>query len=350
MINIRVLKAGQGDCIILTYGNENKSNHIIIDGGMGKECFRQLRDFFNDVNKNNEKIELLILTHFDNDHIDGFIKILEDKSIDSSVIKKIWFNYGAELSEYIKAQKQLQLFVGELSKLTSKEQGKDFYEKIQINHIELNPIIKSLDVYEICGAKITILSPSIDQLKVLVNEIGSDIGKASTIEHNELSKLTAASKSDYSMRVNELDLKGYSEQGVSVANKSSIAFIFEYEAKTLLFLGDAVSSQIVSALSNLGYSKDNPLKLDCCKISHHGSSHNTSLELLELLDCENYIISSNWTHNRPSKTCLSRIVVSNSSKQSNLYFNYKYKDIFTIEEKQNYNISLNVISDSGIDL
>ena len=111
-----------------------------------------------------------------------------------------------------------------------------------------------------------------------------------------------------------------------------------------------MSSQIVSALSNLGYSKENPLKLDCCKISHHGSSHNTSLELLELLDCENYIISSNWTHNRPSKTCLSRIVVSNAYKPANLYFNYTYKDIFTIEEKQQYNISLNVLSDSGIDL
>ncbi len=350
MINIRALRAGQGDCFILTYGNGIKNRYIIIDGGMGKECFQQLREFINSIKKNGDSIELLILTHFDNDHIDGFIQILKDKSIDFSVIKEIWFNYGTKLSEYLKTQKQLQIYVDELSKQTSKEQGKDLYEKIKINHIELNPIIKELDVYEMFGAKITILSPSIEQLKALVNEIGSDIGKVSSLENNDLSKITASSKSDYSHEIKELPLKEYSEKGVSVANKSSIAFIFEYESKRIMFLGDAVSSQIVSALSNLGYSKENPLKLNYCKIAHHGSSHNTSFELLELLDCENYIISSNWTQNRPSKTCLSRIVVSNAYKPVNLFFNYKYKEIFTTKEKQQFNISLNVICDSGINL
>lgn len=350
MINIRALKAGQGDCFILTYGNDEKNSYIVIDGGMGKECFQQLRDFINAIKKNDEVIELLILTHFDNDHIDGFIKILEDNSIDSSVIRKIWFNYGPELSKYLDTQKQLQLFVSELSKLTTKEQGEDFYKKIQQKHIELNPIIKSNDTYEVCGAKITILSPSIEQLQSLVEEIGSEIGKASIMEDNGTSKLTAENKNDYSQKVNELPLEKYSEKGVSVENKSSIAFLFEYEGKMLLFLGDAVSSQIVSALSDLGYSKDNPLKLNYCKIAHHGSSHNTSFELLELLNCENYIISSNWTRNRPTKTCLGRIVVSNASKPANLFFNYKYKEIFTIEERQQYNISLNVISNSGINL
>lgn len=350
MINIRVLKAGQGDCFIITYGSDYNANHIIIDGGMGKECFQQLRKFINNVKKNNESIELLILTHFDNDHIDGFIQILKDKSVDSSVIKKIWFNYGTELSEYLKTQKKLQIFVDKQSKLTTKEQGEDFYKIIQQKHIKLNPIIKSKDTYEVCGAKITILSPSIEQLQVLVKEIGSEIGKASIMEDNGTSKQTAGQKSDYLQEINDLPLKEYSEKGVSVANKSSIAFLFEFESKKVLFLGDAVSSQIVSALSELGYSIENPLKLNCCKIAHHGSSHNTSLELLELLECENFIISSNWTQNRPSKTCLGRIVVSNDSKPANLFFNYNYKDIFTIEERQRYNISLNLISDYGINL
>ena len=194
MINIRALRAGQGDCFILTYGNGIKNRYIIIDGGMGKECFQQLREFINNIKKNNEYIELAILTHFDNDHIDGFIQILKDKSIDSSVIKKIWFNYGTELSEYLKTEKQLQIYVDELSKQTSKEQGKDFYEKIQTNQIELEPIIKALDVYKMFGAKITILSPSVEQLNALVNEIGSDIGKASALENNDLSKITVGSK------------------------------------------------------------------------------------------------------------------------------------------------------------
>ncbi len=64
MINIRALKAGQGDCFILTYGNDEKNSYIVIDGGMGKECFQQLRDFINAIKKNDEVIELFNINTF----------------------------------------------------------------------------------------------------------------------------------------------------------------------------------------------------------------------------------------------------------------------------------------------
>ena len=38
MLNIRVLKALNGDCIIISYGKD-EMHHIIIDGGQGRGCF-----------------------------------------------------------------------------------------------------------------------------------------------------------------------------------------------------------------------------------------------------------------------------------------------------------------------
>lgn len=127
MIKLQVLRAGQGDCIILSYGIEVANNHIIIDVGMGKECYRQLRKFLCDIKLHNENVELLILTHFDNDHISGFLDIMKDDSVDISVIKMIWFNYGNQLSNELKKSKSLQLFIKEISKQTSVAQGKEFY-------------------------------------------------------------------------------------------------------------------------------------------------------------------------------------------------------------------------------
>lgn len=41
MLNIKALKALNGDCITISYGAKQKYN-ILIDGGQGRVCFRQL--------------------------------------------------------------------------------------------------------------------------------------------------------------------------------------------------------------------------------------------------------------------------------------------------------------------
>lgn len=347
MIKLQVLRANQGDCIILSYGIKATNNHIIIDGGMGKECYRQLQKFLCDIKLHNENVELLILTHFDKDHISGFLDIMKDDSIDISVIKMIWFNYGTQLSNELKKNKSLQLFIKEASKQTSVAQGEEFYIKIQKKGILLNSYIKELDCYEVRGAKITILSPSINQLEELIDEIGTGDGICIELEENNHLKQTAALKNDYNDCVDDLLRMKYSEKGVSVANRSSIAFLFEYDDKKIMILGDAVSSQIIKALKTIGYSKYNPIKLHFCKIAHHGSSHNTSPEFIQMIDCSRYIISSNWTCNRPSKTCLSRII-ANSDKPITFYCNYQYKSIFTEDEKIRYDVSFELIDGAGI--
>lgn len=45
MLNIRALEALEGDCIIISYG-EKEQHNIIVDGGQGRGCFRQLSDYF----------------------------------------------------------------------------------------------------------------------------------------------------------------------------------------------------------------------------------------------------------------------------------------------------------------
>ena len=41
MLNIRLFKALNGDSIVISYG-KRKTYHILIDGGCGKLCYRQL--------------------------------------------------------------------------------------------------------------------------------------------------------------------------------------------------------------------------------------------------------------------------------------------------------------------
>ena len=117
-------------------------------------------------------------------------------------------------------------------------------------------------------------------------------------------------------------------------------------------MGDADADEIVKSLTELGYSKKNKLKVDFCKIAHHASKHNTTNELIQMIDCSNYIISTQQTaKGRPSKECLSRIIC-NSEKPISFFCNYEldWNKIFTKEEFLKYHMKFLVLEHQGINV
>lgn len=156
---------------------------------------------------------------------------------------------------------------------------------------------------------------------------------------------------DYEKSVTELHEKEF-EGIVSLTNRSSIAFLFEFSGKKLLLLGDAEDNTIKNSLTKLGYSNENKLKVDFCKIAHHASKHNTSNELIQMLDCSNYIISTQLTkEGRPSKECLSRIIC-NTTLPVKFYCNYDIdaSKIFTEKEISEYGMEFIILNEAGINV
>lgn len=199
---------------------------------------------------------------------------------------------------------------------------------------------------EIDCAKITILSPSPEQVKKMLEQTIQIDGNTIYPYDSTRKKETAGSNTDFHLSIDEVLTNEFDEDR-DVANCSSIAFIFEYKDFRILFLGDSAPSQIVNALNTRGYSETNKLKLSICKLSHHGSNHNTSDQLLELIDCNNYIISSDWNGERPGKQCLSRVVV-NIKGNKIFYCNYPHKSVFSETELAQYNIGFEDVDHEGI--
>jgi len=108
----------------------------------------------------------------------------------------------------------------------------------------------------------------------------------------------------------------------SVTNSSSIAFIAHVGSAKVLFLGDAWSEDIELQIKKLK-TENKPLIFDAIKVSHHGSLHNTSVSLLELIDSSAFFISSNGSlHNHPDLAVLKEIVDRPSEFKRNLYFSH----------------------------
>lgn len=184
------------------------------------------------------------------------------------------------------------------------------------------------------GIEIEIISPSAEILEKLylgwpdlsekfnrkLQDVSISAEKVSQVNRGTLEHLALADDSP------EKDIIS------DIFNSSSIAFIFRTFDMNILFLADSHPNLIENSLEAKGYSKENKLKVDFVKISHHGSENNTTNKLLDMIDCDNFIISTNGgnsNHTHPDRETIARII-HHSERHSNdyaqhrkIYLNYK---------------------------
>ena len=318
-IQLHFLPVGCGDAIHIRFKGEDEFFHnILIDSGYVKTYTPILKPILNGILSKGEMIDLWILTHTDNDHIGGVTKFINERDFKDKpeFVKKFWFNWSN--IEILPDEGEISVKQGILLR--------DYF--ISIYKIDSQDITNTLIPIDFWGAKITILSPTLEKLN-----------KSKTEWKNEETNLISG-ESDYHFTIEEL-LKVKFKEDDSVWNGGSIAFLFELNGKRILFLADSHPSVIVDFLKNPPFncSKENPLKVDLVKVSHHGSCGNTSPELLELIDCENYVfcVATPNRYSFPNKKTLAWLVAlrQKAKTKTNLFFNHRtpqYNDLFKMDK------------------
>ena len=109
----------------------------------------------------------------------------------------------------------------------------------------------------------------------------------------------------------------------------------EFNGARVLFAADAHAPVLVESIKTLlRQSGDDRLKLDLYKVSHHGSQNNVSSELIELLDCPRYLVSTNGDHFfHPDRQAMARILRYGGERKT-VYFNYnnRLNDVWGSDE------------------
>lgn len=329
MIEVKSMKAQNGDSFLLSFiDNEGMPRNVLIDGGREGAYydsrineFGDLKKEINLIKRKKENIDLLILTHIDNDHICGLLKWFEMDNDASDYIKNIWFNSGKLIAEYLNEPENNDLTVG-LKIFHNNETGVneaiDFEEYIEKKEIWERKIVMKSKKLDEFGVKICVLSPDKVQLTKLLKEYKEKTGE---------DIYTAGKENDWKTPLSDFIIEegkpGYRFiQDTSVKNGSSISFIITISNQCFMFLGDSHPKGIVNSLKELGFSKEKKIDVNLLKISHHGSKSNTNLELLEMVNTNDYYISTDSTgHHHPNKRTLARIVRNNPSAV--IHFNYK---------------------------
>lgn len=312
-MNIQFLKANRGDSILVEFNDSQHTvRRILIDGGT-KSTYRtknskgkfdpgQLQSTIQSIRASNSIIDLLIITHIDDDHIGGIINWIENDPVATDVIGEVWFNAGIEIAKYVEFYKEFDdepklQFSGVLE--TSIPQGVSLRKYLLDKKKWSGKILAAPDVINFYGISFVLLSPLRAGLKNLLekwkDEAPASLDTAGQLDYNETVK-TILENDEY-------------QPDSSVPNESAIAFILQEGERKILFLSDAHADVVLHSLNILGNSEENPLIVDIVKLSHHGSQRNTSPDLLKVIESKVFIVSGNGAvHGLPNKRCLSRVI------------------------------------------
>lgn len=342
---IRTFQSGCGDCIflILEDGISGESFHIMIDCGLFTP---EIKTFV--VQKLDLRLDLLIVTHYDDDHIAGIIKMLSE--LEKLEIGKILFNCFQDYDE----NATVEIPSGD----------KDLLNKYVTNiHLPPNPnntkisapqaallslLLKSNDKWfkawnrkiliegdtiNVGNAKwgqFLVLSPSSEAWDNLKDYFVKEYVKCvhsrppqGAFENQdaywEMLLRIAASKPQIKKMIpisSSMITKSFlqkkaaanpNESGITSPNKASLALVWEFNGKRILLGGDAIASQLYEAIKM--HYDGNHILFEAIKIPHHGSKNNMSNELSLLVDSEHYFLTGGKKDEGPNYETLAKIIL-----------------------------------------
>jgi len=302
VIRLHVVQAEYGDCFILESKSGKHSVNVLIDGGPYQTFEKHLKPALQKLPLN-RKLDLMVLSHIDNDHIIGLLDLLEEiknqrESGTNELVKveRMWHNSFADLLRF--RDEPVKLFRYYLSiqnkamsseianSLTMKgfQQGTDLAKLAKLLKIPINP---GFDKLIVINDKIT--SVKLNDITLhLLGPLKKNVDKL----QNEWKK--------WSKKKTEESFAGLLQVlDKSIPNLASITFLVEINNRKLLFTGDGIGDDIVKVLSqNKMLDNNDKYHVDILKVPHHGSDRNASIQFFDTIYADYYILSANGRDDR----------------------------------------------------
>lgn len=379
MLNIKLLPAEYGDCILVSVGEENQYN-LLIDGGVVKTYQKYIKSEIQHIKELGQKINLIVCTHMDNDHIGGLVQVLKNETAD--FVTNVWYNgFFQVVSDRFYSQKDNKFTNRDneiLEKIISQGTVSDAEQEVGINEgMSLGVLIEDgkiplniiADGQAICSEtmkdrikisrdiSVIILGPSKENIMDVEEYWKKDmVSRNYMFRVSNRIKLTEAFEyqlerikslyADERFKISENeDLAKYigdlKEIDESIVNKSSISFILEHGSKKYLFLGDAVIDETL--LKNIENAVGVKYRFSAIKLPHHGSRYNITHDFIRRYTAdEYYCLTNSKKYGHPDLEVFAAIIC-NDSQFKRLVFNYPIEKAYFLDkeewkEKYNYEV------------
>ena len=323
----------------------NTPRRILIDGGRSTSYQRNTRDFLGGLRAGNAKIDIICVSHIDDDHITGVLQLVEDEVAWRAFefqqeddpdqppptvarppeIGEVWHNglfhlVGDQIAPSVEGvlesvatvlagapSEELKELASELDALATGEQASMELSRrlspeqlgIALNPHGDGPLMKrgtsdtarGGDTVTLGPLKISVLGPSDDDIEKL------RLGWQKWLDQNKkaLRELQAEMLEDEE-RLGTLSPRivanpmletalGEGLKGVTPANLASLMLLVEEGTATVLLTGDGVSQEILDGLAHHGKLDENQrIHVNVLKVQHHGAKANVEAKFVKARD------------------------------------------------------------------
>lgn len=317
MFTIEMMPAERGDCMWVCWGDAGE-HVMLIDGGPSQTIetlVPELERRLASLPGGDNRVELLVQTHIDADHIQGVVSLLSAPGR-VRLFRDVWFNGRHHLTDVLGPAE------GEMVTAALESEPARWNRAFNGAAVVVPNAPAALPVVELTGGlKLTLLAPS-----------SSALGALSTEWERWASKVTGRpavpkkwQRSDVLGAFDpEVWASGKYTEDRSKPNGAGIAFVAEYGRRRVLFTADVPPRYLVEAFARLPDSmrvKSGPdagrVRFDAVKMSHHGSRNNTSQELCGAIASPRWLISSNGArYGHPHPEALARVILSQNRPPS----------------------------------
>ena len=372
-----MFEAGNGDSFLVKCIGDYHTN-ILFDFGYSSTYKKHIEKHLKYIAEQKEELDLVVVTHIDQDHISGGIRFFEDNGPADMPqvigVKEIWHNSYRHL-EMVETTKPLtekeinyinsNSIVVEQNREegttdTSGKQGSrlaanlNFYGHNWNTYFDGKAVSYQKEPIQLNDeVKITVVAPTFNELEKLKKVWKRELKiKFPTIELNgdaifddavECISLMKRPRHIQNLIKNTSTTNNLERlasisfpEDVDEINASSITCIVEFYGKKMLFLGDALPSIVEAQLRDIFDEAKFPIHFDAIKVAHHGSAKNINKKLLDIIDSEHYFISTNGkTYGHPDIETIAKIIVRKTKKITrNLYFTNELSKLKIFENEE----------------
>jgi beta-lactamase superfamily II metal-dependent hydrolase len=375
---LTIFESDQGDCLLL----RGKSKHVVLcDGGMRRSMSDVVRTELSNLGR---PIDLVYVSHVDNDHISGVLQLLEDEaqwrafdhltkkgekvkkptfprppeikgilhnafrdvvSANNKALANVLVNsapalYATGIPELVSAaDDMLNIALGIPEAIKVSRLCKDDALDIPINKppgvAKASKLLfagRPGDEFTLGSMKFTLIGPTEAELKALRkgwnNWLKANPDDVKAIRAKLKAQIDAFSNGTLSG--SPFDLSEWNgvpdHKGVSAPNVASLMFLVEEDGKTLLLTGDGQQDFILQGLRRTGHLNGTGLHVDVLKVQHHGSENNLDKEFAKQVSADHYVFCGNGSHGNPEESVIKDIFNSRLGAPSLRALSPKAKD------------------------
>lgn len=246
MFTIHNIFVEQGDCFLIELQKDRKYFSIMVDGGYARyNAYKKVKQILN-----GKRLNMLIVTHIDKDHICGAAELLDKGDMDLSKTCILFNKYDENRIGY--------------------KDGENLYEKITHAANE-DLLVKSYDAcFRDVNEKIQTIMKDDESLELKLFSIGDR--KLEEKIDSSIVNITILWPDDTAI---DSLMRNWSEKKVNARmfNRSSIVFLLEFSGRSALMMGDAYVSDVMCNVEEL-LRRKRISKVDLIKMPHHGAKDN----------------------------------------------------------------------------